>query len=131
MGGMPLLRSLTRAGLGASFVAMGWDALLAPDGRTAKAAAIGVPQPETAVTLNGGAMVVAGAALAAGLAPRLSAAVLAGLLVPTTLAGHAYWKESEPGPRAQQRIQFLKNVCMLGGLVEVVLSGSMHRREDR
>jgi uncharacterized membrane protein YphA (DoxX/SURF4 family) len=130
MDGMPLLRSLARAGLGASFVTLGWDALLAPDGRTAKAAAIGVPQPDVAVMLNGGAMVVAGVALAAGLAPRLSAAVLAGLLVPTTLAGHPYWKESEPGARVQQRTQFLKNLCMFGGLVEVALSGPRHRNED-
>ena len=130
MTGMPLLRSLTRAGLGASFVTLGWDAFLNPGGRTLKAAAMGVPQPDLAVTLNGGAMVVAGAALAAGLAPRLSAGVLAGLLVPTTLAGHAYWKEPEPGPRAQQRTQFLKNVCMLAGLVEVVFSGSMPRKTD-
>jgi uncharacterized membrane protein YphA (DoxX/SURF4 family) len=130
MGGMPLLRSLTRAGLGASFLTLGWDAFLAPDGRTAKAAAIGVPQPELAVTLNGGAMVVAGVTLAAGVAPRLSAAVLAGLLVPTTLAGHPYWKESDPGSRLQQRTQFLKNVCMLGGLVEVVLSGPGRRKDD-
>ena len=130
MGGMPLLRSLTRAGLGASFLTLGWDAFLAPGGRTARAAAMGVPEPEVAVVLNGGAMVVAGTALAAGLAPRLSAAVLAGLLVPTTLAGHAFWKESEPRARAQQRIQFLKNVCMLGGLVEVVSSGPRHRKRN-
>jgi putative oxidoreductase len=130
MGGMPLLRSLTRAGLGASFLILGWDAFLAPDGRTAKAAAIGVPRPDLAVTLNGGAMVVAGATLAAGVAPRLSAAVLAALLVPTTLAGHPYWKESDPGSRLQQRTQFLKNLCMLGGLVEVVFSGPRHGKED-
>jgi uncharacterized membrane protein YphA (DoxX/SURF4 family) len=66
-------------------------------------------------------MVVAGVALAFGIAPRGMSAVLAGLLVPTTLAGHPYWTETDPKARAQQRTQFLKNVCMLCGLLEVAL----------
>ena len=117
---MAFVRSLSRAAVAGAFITSGWDAFLDPGHRTVKAAALGVPQPELATVLNGGAMVVAGVALAAGVAPRLSAAVLAGLLVPTTLAGHAFWNESEPGPRIQQRIQFFKNLCMLGGLLEVV-----------
>jgi putative oxidoreductase len=118
---MPPLRSLTRIAVAAPFVNLGWDAFLEPGGRPAKAAALGVPHPELAVVLNGGAMVVAGVALAAGVAPRLSAAVLAGLMAPTTVAGHAYWNETDPAVRGQQRIQFLKNLCMMGGLMEVAL----------
>ena len=117
---MSFVHSLSRAAVAGAFITSGWDAFLDPEHRTVKAAALGVPQPELATMLNGGAMVVAGVALATGVAPRLSAAVLAGLLVPTTLAGHAFWSEREPGPRKQQRIQFFKNVCMLGGLLEVV-----------
>ena len=114
------LRSLSCAAVAGAFVTSGWDAFLDPGHRTLKAAALGVPEPELATVLNGGAMVVAGVALAAGVAPRLSAAVLAGLLVPTTLAGHAFGNEADAGPRAQQRIQFFRNLCMLGGLLEVV-----------
>jgi putative oxidoreductase len=115
------LRFLARAALGGSFVVLGWDAYLEAGPRAVKAAALGVPKPELAVTLNGGAMVVAGVALACGVAPRRMAAVLAGLLVPTTLAGHGYWNESDPKARAQQRIQFLKNLSMLAGLLEIAL----------
>ncbi len=121
---MAFLRSLSRAAVAGAFVISGWDAFLDPGHRTVKAAALGVPQPELATVLNGGAMVVAGVALGAGVAPRLSAAVLAALLVPTTLAGHAFWTESDPRSRAQQRIQFFKNLCMLGGLLEVVAKES-------
>ena len=128
---MPLVRSISRAAIGASFVTLGWDAFLEPGGRAGKAAALGVPEPDLAVSLNGGAMVVAGVALAAGLAPRVSATILAGLLVPTTLAGHAYWTETDPATRSRQRTQFLKNLCMLAGLVEVVLSGPVHRDDER
>ncbi len=38
-------------------------------------------------------------------------------LVPTTLAGHRFWDESDASSRAAQRIHFLKNVSMLGGLL--------------
>lgn len=130
---MAVIRSMTRAAVGTTFVTLGWDAFLEPGGRAVKAAALGVPRPELATSLNGGVMVVAGVALVAGVAPRLMAAVLAGLLVPTTLAGHPFWQESEAGPRAQQRIQFLKNACMLGGLVEIALSGgrAAHAKDAR
>lgn len=121
---MALIRVLSRGAVAGTFVSLGWEAFLEPGGRAAKAAALGVPRPELTTSLNGGAMVVAGVALAAGVAPRLMAAVLAALLVPTTLAGHAYWNEPDAGLRAQQRIQFLKNACMFGGLVEMALSQS-------
>ena len=108
MGAMSLIRTLTRAAVAGPLVSLGWDALLEPGDRPVKVAALGVPHPDLAVTLNGAGMVVAGVALAAGVAPRLSAALLAGLLVPTTLAGHAFWTETDPSVRARQRIQFLE-----------------------
>jgi uncharacterized membrane protein YphA (DoxX/SURF4 family) len=65
--------------------------------------------------------VLAGTALALGLAPRLSALALAGSLVPTTLAGHAYWTIEDPAARKLQRIQFHKNLALIGGLLFAAL----------
>jgi uncharacterized membrane protein YphA (DoxX/SURF4 family) len=77
-----------------------------------------VPQdPVTLVRLNGAVQVGAGLALATGRAPRLSSAVLAATLVPTTAAGHRFWEEQDPTAKGQQRIHFFKNVSMLGGLL--------------
>ncbi len=79
-----------------------------------------VPVPEDTVTLvriNAAAQLVAAVALARGRAPRLSSAVLAASLAPTTAAGHQFWKESDPEARANQRIHFFKNLSMLGGLM--------------
>jgi putative oxidoreductase len=59
----------------------------------------------------------AGGLLALGRLPRLSALALAGSLVPTTLAGHRFWSETDPAKRSMQQIQFFKNVSMLGGLL--------------
>lgn len=69
------------------------------------------------VQLNGAVQVVGGLMLATGRAPRLSAFALAASLIPTTLAGHRFWEESDPQTKASQRIHFFKNVSMLGGLL--------------
>jgi len=72
---------------------------------------------EDAVRLNGAVQAVAGTLLALGRFPRLSALALAATLVPTTAAGHRYWEAEEDADRNQQRIHFLKNLSMFGGLL--------------
>ncbi len=73
--------------------------------------------PEALVRINGAVQVGAGLMLALGRFPRLSAALLAGSLVPTTLAGHRFWEEEDDTRRAQQQVHFFKNLSMLGGLI--------------
>ena len=99
------------------FISGGWNAFKAPEQRAPRAAAIGIPFPELATRANGAAMVAGGVALATGVAVKPGAAVLALTLVPTTIAGHPFWTEEDPKTRAQQRIHFLKNLAMLGGLL--------------
>lgn len=55
--------------------------------------------------------------LAIGILPRTSALILLTSLIPTTVAGHAFWKIEDPNARRVQWIQFRKNVAMAGGLV--------------
>jgi len=74
-------------------------------------------ETEQAVRISGGVQVVAGSLLALGWWPRLAAAAIAATLVPTTLAGHRFWEAEDDQERAQQRIHFLKNAAMLGGLL--------------
>ena len=116
---LSIMKSLGRAALAAMFVHGGSAAARAPGKRVKLLQDAGVPHPELAVRLNGAAMAVAGGTLALGIAPRASAAVLAGFLVPTTVVGHPYWNEEEEA-RAAQKIQFAKNLSMLGGLLLVV-----------
>lgn len=121
-----LLHVLGRAALGAPFAYLGYQALAEPGGRTDKAASLGVPEPELAVRINGGAMVLGGAALTLGVLPRAAAAGLALSLVPTTLAGHAFWQESDDASKAGQRIHFMKNVGLAGALLAYAARGA-HR----
>ena len=124
-----MLRPLARPMMAAMFVYGGLDSARKPATKVPRAepvapkiaAPLGLPtDTETLVRLNGVAQVVAGTTLALGWLPRLSALVLAGSLVPTTIAGHRFWEEEEAQPRAQQTIHFLKNLGLLGGLLLVV-----------
>jgi putative oxidoreductase len=73
--------------------------------------------PKSLVRINGAAQVAAALMLATGRMPRISSAVLAATLVPTTAAGHRFWEETDPQKKAMQRIHFFKNASMLGGLL--------------
>ncbi len=125
-----LVRPAARILTGSTYVLLGFDALRAPGARVDQAAAVlatvrkRVPLPaddELVVRGNAAVQVLGGALLALGRAPRLSALALAGSLVPTTIAGHAYWTIEDPAVRKLQRIQFHKNVAMIGGLLFAVL----------
>ena len=123
------LRPLARLLTGSTYVLLGLDALRAPGGRVDMAApvlaavrrSVPLPDDETVVRANGAVMVAGGATLALGVLPRLSALALAGSMVPTTIAGHAYWTVDDPASRKLQRIHFHKNLAMIGGLLFAVL----------
>ena len=124
------LRPAARALTGSTYVLLGFDALREPGGRVDQAAPVlasirkVAPLPEDdelVVRANAAVMVAGGTLLALGIAPRLSALALACSLIPTTLAGHSYWAIEDPALRKQQRIQFHKNMAMLGGLLLAVI----------
>lgn len=113
-------QKLGRLLLALPFILGGWQAARDPGYRVDQAAAAGAPKPEMAVRANGIIMVLAGIALAHGRLARWAAAVLALVLVPTTLAGHAFWRETSPQKREGQLTHFMKNLAMIGGLLGVL-----------
>src|SRR5437763_9189549 len=121
-----LSRRVARPLLAAIFVSGGIDVLRNPGPRVQRAEPVttklaeALPLPddtETLVRLNAAVHIVAGAMLALGKLPRLSAAALAVSLVPTTAAGHRFWEEESPQSKAMQQTHFLKNLSILGGLI--------------
>src|SRR5436190_19296225 len=115
-----MFKTLGRMFLASMFIFGGANTFMKPDGRAGKVAAAGIPNPRQAAILNGAIMVVAGSMLALDIAPKLSATLLAGTLIPTTFVGHPFWNEDDPGMRANQQTHFLKNLAMLGGLLTVL-----------
>lgn len=96
------------------------DALRGPLGITTDTA--------TLVRVNGGVQAAAGLGLALGILPRASAVLLAGSLVPTTLAGHGFWREQDPAKRHGAETDFLKNLAIMGGLLLVATERGSRRR---
>ena len=124
------VRGVARVLTGSTYALLGMDAFRTPGKRVNTAGPLlasmrrVAPLPEDdelLVRANAAAMVVAGTSLALGRLPRLSAAALLASMIPTTLAGHAYWTHDDPAARAQQRVQFHKNLAMIGGLLLAVL----------
>jgi putative oxidoreductase len=124
---MLVVRALARPMLASIFILQGYDTFRHPERVADKAEPVVRPvaervpvvpaKAEEAVRLNGAVQMVAGSLLALGRWPRLSALAIAGSLVPTTLAGHRFWEAEDDAGKAQQRIHFLKNLSMLGGLL--------------
>lgn len=116
-----MLRLLGQQLLSAIFIRGGAEAFLQPGGRVRTVAESGLSNPRTAVELNGAVMVVGGTMLALDIAPKLAAAMLVGSLAPTTIIGHAFWREDNETVRKTQLTQFLKNLGLMGGLLLVLL----------
>lgn len=130
---MTVTRMIARPMIASMFVVGGVNALKNAEGHAERAkkvtdrlaptldkvaGTVPIPtDPTSLVRLNAAAQLVGAAGLATGKFPRLSAALLAATLLPTTAAGHPFWEEHEPAARQQQKIHFFKNVSMLGGLL--------------
>src|ERR1700734_1944554 len=110
---MPVLRAIARPMLASIFAIQGFDTLLHPEKVAPRADKVVRPlaervsvmpdQTETAVRINGAVQLAAASLLAIGRFPRLSAFALAATLIPTTVAGHAFWEFEDDKDRAQQR----------------------------
>jgi putative oxidoreductase len=128
---MGLIRAVARPMLASIFVVQGFNKLRAPDSVAARAKPVTdrltplleqyAPQaptdPRTLVRISGAVDLTAGAMLATSRFPRLASLVLAGSLVPTTIAVHPFWRDGDPAEKANDRVHFLKNVALAGGLL--------------
>lgn len=125
------MRRVARPLLAAVFVGQGVEALRRPqqaaqtarpvlDGleRLPESVSAKVPSDvETLARINAVVQISAGALLASGRLPRVSAAALACTVVPGRLGAHRFWSEPDPQLRAEQRREFLTDVSLIGGLM--------------
>jgi putative oxidoreductase len=126
---MKPIRTAAHLMLGAIFISSGARTLADPDRVLERAKrvtgqitplleAADLPtDPRTLVKINSAVQLAGGVLLASGHFTRPAALALAGSLVPTTLAGHPFWTEQDPMRRATERVQFAKNMGLLGGLL--------------
>jgi putative oxidoreductase len=122
--------------LASIFILQGFDAMMNPERVSPRAESVVQPlaervplipnETEQAVRINGAVQFAGGLLLGMGRLPRLSALAIAATLVPTTLAGHRFWEIDDKQERAAQRIHFLKNLSMLGGLMLAAVDTAGH-----
>lgn len=129
-----VLRTIARPLLSVVFIGQGLDSLRNPPaaGEAARPALDGLrklPPPvaekvpadtagiERVAMFTAVVQIGAGALLASGKLPRVSAAVLAATVLPSRLGAHAFWNEDDPELKREQRREFLTDVSLLGGLM--------------
>ncbi|AEV75522.1 putative membrane protein [Mycolicibacterium rhodesiae NBB3] len=126
-----LIRRVARPMLSAAFIARGVDALRAPkpaadaarptlEGLSKLPDPVGTNIPsnaETVARINAGVQIGGGLLLATGKLPRLASAALALSVVPGSLGAHAFWSESDPQQKAEERRAFLTDISLIGGLI--------------
>lgn len=121
---MTLVRRIARPMLASTFIIEGFNSFRHPATHVEAAKpllekvapALGLPNdPELLIRVNGLAQLVGGLMLATGKLPRVGSVLLVGSIVPTTVAGHAFWAESDPKAKRVKQIGFVKNVSLLGG----------------
>jgi uncharacterized membrane protein YphA (DoxX/SURF4 family) len=117
--------------LSAVFIGRGVDALRSPkpaadaarptlDGLSKLPDPVGPNVPsdaETVAKVTAAVQIGGGLLLATGKLPRFASAALALSVVPGSLGAHAFWTETEPARKADERRAFLTDISLIGGLI--------------
>lgn len=133
---MTLFRTIGRSAIAWVFLRAGYDVVRNPAKPAATASSlltslrrklpVELPDDTVVVRANAAFQISAACLFAADVAPRAAALGLIGSLVPTTLAGHSFWKVDDAALRPNQRNHFNKNLALAGGLI-LYLVGDRHR----
>src|ERR1700680_3305101 len=101
--------------LGSIFVLSGFQKLMGFSGLIAGIAGKGLPLPEVLAVLTVAIELGAGLLLVVGWKARWAALLLFLFTIPITLTFHNFWA-MEGAEAAMNKIQFLKNVSIMGGM---------------
>jgi putative oxidoreductase len=103
--------------IGVLFFMSGLSKLAAPAATQAYIASVGLPAPVLAFALAATVEIVGSALLVAGVQTRLVAAGMAVFTLATALTFHRNFADQN------QMIHFMKNIAIMGGLLQVVALG--------
>jgi putative oxidoreductase len=85
----------------------------------------GVPASKAAVAGTGLLVLIGGISTLFNFYPVVGLTALVLFLVPTTFLMHAYWKIQDPMAKMGERVNFMKNLALLGGTL-ILLSGLLN-----
>jgi len=78
------------------------------------AASKGVPFPKLAVAGSGLLIILGGLGVLLGIYIPWAVACLVAFLVPVTFMMHSFWKDTDPMAKMSNRVNFEKNLALLG-----------------
>ncbi len=120
---MPLLFVIGRILLGGYFLLAGYNHFKNLEGSAGYAKSKGVVMPKMAVGFTGLLLLVGGASIITGFATNVGLSALILFLIPVTFQMHAFWKESDPMKKMGEKINFEKNLALLGAVLMLLALG--------
>jgi putative oxidoreductase len=108
--------------LGVIFVLSGFQKLMGFSGTISAIAGKGLPMPEVLAAATVAIELGAGLLLLLGLKARWAAALLFLFIIPVSLTFHNFWT-MEGAAAAMNKIQFMKNLSIMGGMLMVAAFG--------
>jgi putative oxidoreductase len=109
--------------LSAIFVLSGFAKLTDPGGAMGYMEKAGIDNPEPLLYIAAVAEILGGLAVLLGLFTRLGAAGLFLYMAVITVIMHKFWGNMPADAAKMQMVQFMKNLCIMGGLAMVVAFG--------
>ena len=82
----------------------------------------GVPAPKPAVALTGILLLIGGISTLLNFYPVVGLIALIVFLIPVSFLMHAFWKVQDPMAKMGERVNFFKNLALLGGVL-ILLAG--------
>jgi len=130
------LSPISRIFISAIFIISGSVKIFAWDQTAGYMTSVGMPYVPFFLACAIGVELLGGLSILFGLKSRWGAAALVLYLIPVTLVFHSFWNFAG-AERQMQSINFLKNLAIMGGLLEVVRYGAgalsidsiLHRRK--
>ena len=83
----------------------------------------GVPAPGLMVLLSGAVELAGGLLVLSGYQARIGAWLLVLFLLPVSLSMHAFWKVLDPMQKTHERVNFFKNMALLGAALLIASFG--------
>lgn len=77
----------------------------------------GVPFPALAQGMTGLMLLLGGLSIVFGIYPFVGIVLLVAFLVPVSLIMHSFWKVDDPQMRAADRVNFMKNMALVGAVI--------------
>ena len=105
------------------FVTSGFSKIGGFEGTVGYIASKGLPLPQLGAVIAIVVELGCGILLVVGWQARWAAAVLFLFLIPTTFIFHNFWAV-EAARKGMEQIQFMKNLCIMGGMLYVMAFGA-------